>query len=59
MSKALAALTRTRDSIGRATALALGGAGVGAAARIIRLIMDRIEKARGMPTIHLRLCIGP
>jgi len=46
VAKALAALTRTRDSIGRATALALGGAGVGAAARIIRLIMDRIEKAR-------------
>lgn len=37
-------LTRTRDSIGRATASALGSANFGAAPRIIRMIADAMEK---------------
>lgn len=58
VAKALAGLSRTRDSIGRATALALGGAGVGAAPRIIRLITDRIEKARHYIPTSIRKLSG-
>lgn len=43
---ALAALTRTRESIGRATALALGAAKAGAAAAVVRQVMDLMDQVR-------------
>ena len=48
-----AGLTRTRDSIGRATATALSGAACQAAARILRMIADAMEGAESARRIDL------
>lgn len=44
LNQYITGLSRTRDSIGRATACALSGAACQAAPRIIRLIADSMEK---------------